>query len=143
MKEGMRRLLQIVILLMVFAFPAVSYAKVGVIMASGFIGGTTGKLDAVECEDIKNDGTDRAIATGDVALVITGSKELTAYVYDASGVAAEEANGPYDPIVPDNRAAACSGNGRRKLRSSGQRCVGSDRGRRANAGCKRRYPPSR
>lgn len=87
-----------------------------IIGATALTGGAAGALDAVECEDILGDGTDRAIATGDFAVVVTSDKKLYLYRFNASGTDSEAS--PHI-IVPDDRAD-CSGNGQWELVASGR-----------------------
>jgi len=89
-----------------------SFAKSAIIGFTGLTGGGTGALDAIECEDILGDDTDRAIATGDMAIGVNSSGEFYVYRYNAAGTASE--NSPLI-IVPDDRAADCSGNGQWEL----------------------------
>lgn len=66
-------------------------------------GGGVGALDAVECEDIIGNDTNRPIATGDIAIQAGSDKVLRYYRYDSTGTDSEGDNGEYDPIVPDDR----------------------------------------
>lgn len=98
----------IVLLLCLLVMPSLAFAKAARITAYGLIGGAAGDLDAVECEDIKGDNTDRAIATGDMAEVIVSGVGTYWYIYDA---AASDAESSPTIIVPDDRVADCAGNG--------------------------------
>jgi len=84
-----------------------AHAKTAFIPATALTGGGTGALDAVECEDIRNDGTNRAIATGDVCIVIDSSGQFYMYRYDSTGSDSESSP---DIIVPDDRSD-CSNTG--------------------------------
>lgn len=95
-----------------------AFAKTGLIGATGLTGGGTGALDAVECEDILGDNTDRAIATGDIAFVITSGKDFYIYRYNATGTDTEADFGPNDPIVPDDQVADCASAGQWELMDS-------------------------
>jgi hypothetical protein len=86
-------------------------AKTAIIGATALTGGGTGALDAVECEDILGDGSNRAIATGDFALVMTSTKAWYVYRYLSTGSDSEVSP---QIIVPDDRAD-CSGAGQWEL----------------------------
>jgi hypothetical protein len=100
------------------AFPSVAPAKTGFVGFSIVNGGATGALDAIDCDDIRGDTSMRAIATGDIAFGLTTGGAWYVYGYDATGTDNEEANGPLDPILPDNVDADCSGNGQWDMMSS-------------------------
>ena len=96
-----------------FSFISVpAYSKTAIIgPLTALTGGLTGALDSVECDDILGDNTDRAIATGDVAIVVTSGGLLYFYRYDSTGADAESSP---DIIVPDDRAD-CAGAGQWEL----------------------------
>ena len=71
----MRKILVLLIVIGLF-IPALSYAKTAQIFATALNGGAAGALDAVECEDILGDNTNRAIATGDIAAVATSNSSV-------------------------------------------------------------------
>ena len=100
----MKKLL--IILFVLILLPSLVYAKAAVISAYGLTGGAAGDLDNVECEDILSDNTDRAIATGDMAIV-NDSTGVYHYTYDSTGADAESSP---TIIVPDDRAD-CGGTG--------------------------------
>ena len=81
-------------------------AKVAFIGATALTEGGTGALDAIECDDILNDNTDRAIATGDVCIVVDSNKDFYMYRYNSDG--ADSETNP-DIIVPDDRADCTTG----------------------------------
>lgn len=102
------------LMFLLFLLPAQqTFAKEYFVVASGFIGGTAGKLDAIECEDIKGvnpPSSATAITTGSIALVVDSNKEVAVYRYNASGTDSEDSV-DYTIVVPDDRATDCSGNG--------------------------------
>ncbi len=102
----------ILILFILLAFGTTAFAKSAIIGFTALTGGGTGALDAVECEDILGDNTNRAIATGDFAIGMTSDKDFYFYRYNASGTSSESSP---DIIVPDDRAANCAGNGQWEL----------------------------
>jgi hypothetical protein len=89
-------------------------AKTAFIGVTGLKGGGVGALDAIECEDIRGDNSNRPIATGDVAVGLTSTKDIFFYRYNSTGADAEDAFGTNDPIVPDDRAQ-CSNQGQWEL----------------------------
>jgi hypothetical protein len=102
----------LLILFILLCFNATAFAKSAIIGFTALTGGGTGALDAVECEDILGDNTDRAIATGDFAIGMTSDKDFYFYRYNALGTSSESSP---DIIVPDDRATDCSGNGQWEL----------------------------
>ena len=108
----MKRFLTIALLLASFVLFSneAAYPKSAIIGFTALNGGGTGALDAVECEDILGDGTNRAIATGDAAIGNV-SGVVYHYRYNATGVSAESS--PLI-IVPDDRAD-CSSQGQWEL----------------------------
>lgn len=109
----MKRFMILVWLLFVLAIPSQVFGAAAMIHAGGLIGGSSDDLDAVECEDIVGDDTDRAIVTGDRAMVVTTSGTYI-YRYDATGTDSESSP---DIIVPDDRATDCGGNGQWNLQA--------------------------
>ncbi len=105
----------ILTLAILLAFSATAFAKSAIIGFTALTGGGTGALDAVECEDILGDNTNRAIATGDIAIGVTSGKDFYIYRSNASGTSSESSP---DIIVPDDRTADCAGNGQWELISS-------------------------
>ena len=106
-----KRLYLILYLLLLLGLPSIGYSKTAIIGASSLTGGGTGALDAVECDDIIGDNSYRAIADGDIAIVVTSSNYYM-YSYDATGSNSE--NSP-SIIVPNDRASDCSGLGQWEL----------------------------
>jgi len=106
--------LSIILMCIILLMPTLAFAKAARIWATALNGGGTGALDAVECEDIMGDGTNRAIATGDVAEVVTSAGMHYIYRYNAAGTDDEDAVA-YTIIVPDDRLADCSSQGQWEL----------------------------
>lgn len=101
-------------ILLVLLTISVANAKTAFVAATALIGGGTGALDAIECEDILGDGSNRAIATGDVAIIMTSGKDWYVYRYISTGADSESSP---DIIVPDDRAQ-CSNQGQWELMDS-------------------------
>lgn len=107
--------INLLLFICIFLISSMTFAKTGVISFTGFSGGSTGDLDKVSCADILGNGTNRAIATGDIAFGIDSALNIFAiYQYDSTGTDVEGANGTYDPIVPDDRSS-CSSQGQWNL----------------------------
>jgi hypothetical protein len=106
----MNRLL-IALLSLLFLLPSPLQAKTGMIFVTALTAGTAGSLDAVECGDIIGDNTNRPIAEGDVALVVTSGKLFYIYRYDASGT---DVTSSPSIIVPNDRSL-CSNVGQWEL----------------------------
>jgi hypothetical protein len=115
----LRRILLTIFL--VLFLPSILYAKTAVVTFSALTGGGTGALDAIECEDIRGDDSNRAIANGDIAFGV-GSFAGISYVYNSSG-----SDGESSPtiIVPDDRAADCSGNGQWEVSTPNDNTAGN------------------
>lgn len=108
----MKRYLNYLIILLLLLFPAVSHSKTAIIGATGFTGGGTGALDAIECDDILGDNSMRAIATGDIAFVIDSNKHVGILRYNASGTDSEDSP---RVVVPDDQEADCASSGQWEL----------------------------
>ena len=98
-----------------FCFSFISspaYSKTAIIgPLTSYIGGVAGALDSVECDDILGDNTNRAIATGDIAIVAPPIGDVTFHRYVSTGSDSESS--PMI-IVPDDRAD-CAGTGQWNL----------------------------
>jgi hypothetical protein len=109
----MKKLILALLMLGLF-LPAQVDAKTAFIGATGLKGGIAGALDAVECEDIRGDDSNRAVATGDVAVILTSARDIYFYRYLSTGTDSEDDFGTDDPIVPDDRSD-CSNQGQWEL----------------------------
>lgn len=105
----MKRIFIWIILLLTIAplAPESVFAVPAQITVGDRTGGVAPDLDAIECEDILCNDSDRAIATGDRAISWASDGLICFYVYNSTGTASES-----DPsiIVPDDRAD-CSNQG--------------------------------
>ena len=72
-----------------------------VVAFSDLTGGSSGDLDAIECDDIRGNNTNIAITTGSMAIGTDASDNTYIYRYDALG---EDAGNSPDIIVPVDRA---------------------------------------
>jgi len=107
-------ILRLLLILLLLLLPVkLQAADVGVILRTSYVGGVSGALDAVECDDIQGNNTNRRIATGDRALVL-GASSLALYVFDVTGTSSETGAAPYLVITPDDRAD-CGGTGQWNL----------------------------